>query len=101
MARLSPDEFSDASGDRRVRRLGSVDRADASRRRARRSARPAQGAAAVAVGADLRDDRKNLPNAVALNSLQFNLSRAIGPLLAGLTLAAWGSVSCFILNALS
>ncbi len=50
---------------------------------------------------DLLDDRKNLPNAVAMNSLQFNLSRAIGPLLAGVTLAAWGSVSCFLLNALS
>jgi MFS family permease len=50
---------------------------------------------------DLLDDRRRLPNAVAMNSLQFNLSRAIGPLLAGVTLAAWGSVSCFALNALS
>lgn len=50
---------------------------------------------------DLLDDRKNLSNAVAMNSLQFNLSRAIGPLLAGLALSAWGSFWCFFLNALS
>ena len=28
-------------------------------------------------------DRKDLPNAIALNSVQFNLARIIGPLLAG------------------
>ncbi len=50
---------------------------------------------------DLLDDRSRLSNAVAMNSLQFNLSRAIGPLLAGLTLAAWGSFWCFLFNALS
>jgi MFS family permease len=50
---------------------------------------------------DLLDDRARLPNAVAMNSLQFNLSRVIGPLLAGATLAAWGSFWCFFLNALS
>lgn len=50
---------------------------------------------------DLLDDRKNLSNAVAMNSLQFNLSRAIGPLFAGLALSAWGSFWCFFLNALS
>lgn len=50
---------------------------------------------------DLLDDRKRLPNAVAMNSLQFNLSRAFGPLIAGLTLAAWGSFWCFLFNAIS
>ena len=50
---------------------------------------------------DLLDDRSRLPNAVAMNSLQFNLSRVIGPLLAGLTLSAWGSFWCFLFNALS
>ncbi|HSY48752.1 MAG TPA: MFS transporter [Thermoanaerobaculia bacterium] len=50
---------------------------------------------------DLLDDRARLSNAVAMNSLQFNLSRVLGPLLAGLTLAAWGSLWCFLLNALS
>jgi MFS family permease len=59
------------------------------------------GPAYQAMVVDLLDDRTRLPNAVAMNSLQFNLSRAIGPLLAGLTLAAWGSFWCFLFNALS
>ncbi|HEY0144078.1 MAG TPA: MFS transporter [Thermoanaerobaculia bacterium] len=50
---------------------------------------------------DLLDDRARLPNAVAMNSLQFNLSRAIGPLIAGAALSAWGSFWCFLANALS
>jgi MFS family permease len=50
---------------------------------------------------DLLEDRARLPNAVAMNSLQFNLSRVVGPLLAGLALSAWGSFWCFFLNALS
>ena len=50
---------------------------------------------------DLLDDRRNLPNAVAMNSLQFNLSRAVGPVIAGATLAAWGPFWCFFVNALS
>lgn len=50
---------------------------------------------------DLLDDRRRLPNAVAMNSLQFNISRAVGPLIAGATLSAWGSFWCFFVNALS
>jgi MFS family permease len=50
---------------------------------------------------DLLDDRSRLSNAVAMNSLQFNLSRALGPLIAGVTLAAWGPFWCFFFNALS
>ncbi len=50
---------------------------------------------------DLLEDRARLANAVAMNSLQFNVARALGPLLAGLTLHAWGSVWCFLINALS
>mgnify|MGYP006170942389 CR=1 FL=1 len=46
-------------------------------------------------------DKKDLPNAVALNSIQFNLARVIGPLLAGAALAAFGMVACFGLNGLS
>ena len=42
-----------------------------------------------------------LPNAIALNSIQFNLARVIGPLLAGLALTAWGTAVCFGLNGLS
>ena len=42
-----------------------------------------------------------IPNAVALNSLQFNLSRAIGPVIAGLLLARGGTGACFVVNAVS
>jgi MFS family permease len=45
--------------------------------------------------------KKDLPNAIALNSIQFNLARVVGPLLAGATLAAWGGAACFGLNGLS
>ncbi|HKC11701.1 MAG TPA: MFS transporter, partial [Vicinamibacteria bacterium] len=44
---------------------------------------------------------EKIPNAVALNSLQFNLSRAIGPVIAGLLLARAGTGACFAANALS
>jgi predicted MFS family arabinose efflux permease len=44
---------------------------------------------------------QQIPNAVALNSLQFNLSRAIGPMIAGLILARWGTGPCFAVNAVS
>lgn len=50
---------------------------------------------------DLLDDRKRLPNAIAMNSLQFQLSRALGPLLAGVTLSAYGPFWCFFFNAIS
>jgi predicted MFS family arabinose efflux permease len=43
----------------------------------------------------------HIPNAVALNSLQFNLSRFLGPALAGLLLATAGTGPCFLVNALS
>lgn len=43
----------------------------------------------------------HLPNAIALNSIQFNIARVLGPLLAGVTLAAFGSAACFGLNGLS
>ncbi|MCU1385715.1 MAG: putative multidrug-efflux transporterc [Acidobacteria bacterium] len=55
-------------------------------------------------------DKKDLPNAVALNSIQFNVARVIGPLLFGLTLTLFGQWgydeaqamnACFALNALS
>jgi len=42
-----------------------------------------------------------IQSAVALNSLQFNLSRVIGPVLAGLLLAYAGTGWCFAVNALS
>jgi MFS family permease len=45
--------------------------------------------------------KAHLPNAIAFNSIQFNLARVIGPLLAGGALAAFGMVACFGLNGLS
>jgi predicted MFS family arabinose efflux permease len=42
-----------------------------------------------------------IPNAVALNSLQFNLSRMVGPVIAGLLLARGGTLSCFVFNVVS
>jgi MFS family permease len=44
---------------------------------------------------------EHLPNAVALNSIQFNIARVIGPLLAGAALHRFGMVSCFTLNGIS
>ncbi|PYQ06592.1 MAG: MFS transporter [Acidobacteria bacterium] len=44
---------------------------------------------------------RQIPNAVALNSLQFNLSRAVGPVIAGVILASWGTGPCFAVNAVS
>jgi predicted MFS family arabinose efflux permease len=55
-------------------------------------------------------DKKDLPNAVALNSIQFNVARVLGPLAFAGTIAAfakWGfsdpqaMAACFALNALS
>ena len=45
--------------------------------------------------------REDVPNAVAMNSMQFNLARVIGPILAGLALTVWGAAICFGLNGLS
>jgi predicted MFS family arabinose efflux permease len=45
--------------------------------------------------------KEHLPNAIALNSIQFNLAQVIGPVVAGAVLAAFGMVACFGLNAIS
>jgi MFS family permease len=46
-------------------------------------------------------DRDDMPNAIALNSIQFNLAVTVGPALAGVTLAKLGEKWCFGLNAVS
>jgi predicted MFS family arabinose efflux permease len=46
-------------------------------------------------------DRDDMPNAIALNSIQFNLAVTVGPALGGITLARLGEKWCFGLNALS
>jgi predicted MFS family arabinose efflux permease len=44
---------------------------------------------------------EDMPNAIALNSIQFNLAVTVGPALAGITLARFGEKWCFGPNALS
>ena len=46
-------------------------------------------------------DRKDVPNAIALNSIQFNLARAVGPVLAAFALTYGGSMFCFLANGIS
>jgi predicted MFS family arabinose efflux permease len=46
-------------------------------------------------------DRDDMPNAIALNSTQFNLAVTVGPALGGLALAKLGEKWCFGLNAIS
>src|SRR5215831_11445537 len=46
-------------------------------------------------------EREDMPNAIALNSIQFNLAVTVGPALAGITLARLGEKWCFGLNAVS
>jgi MFS family permease len=58
---------------------------------------PARQALAV----DLIEDRRDLQNAIALNSTMFNLARVVGPAVGGLILAAVGAAWCFGLNGLS
>lgn len=45
--------------------------------------------------------REDLPGAVALNSLGFNLARAAGPAIGGAVVASFGPQAAFLLNALS
>ena len=47
------------------------------------------------------DEKDDLPNALALNSSMVNLSRIIGPAIAGIVLETLGDGACFLLNALS
>jgi predicted MFS family arabinose efflux permease len=44
---------------------------------------------------------RHLSNAIALNSIQYNLARIIGPVIGGLTLANLGAAWCFGLNGAS
>ena len=45
--------------------------------------------------------REDLPGAIALNSLGFNLARASGPAIGGLVVASFGADAAFLLNAIS
>jgi len=46
-------------------------------------------------------EKKDISNAIALNSIQFNLARIIGPVIAGLAFTALGAAACFLLNSVS
>jgi len=45
--------------------------------------------------------KKDLPNAIALNSTAFNLGRIVGPALAGIAIGKLGFSACFFLNSAS
>ncbi|MEV0178766.1 MFS transporter [Streptomyces sp. NPDC050625] len=45
--------------------------------------------------------REGVPTAVSLNAAQFNVARVLGPALAGLTVAAFGTGPVFLVNAVS
>ncbi len=45
--------------------------------------------------------REDVPNAVAMNSMQFNLARVIGPAIGGVVFATLGAAWCFLINGLS
>jgi MFS family permease len=49
----------------------------------------------------LLDDRDDLPNAIALNSILMNGARLVGPSIGGFIVAAWGETACFAINAAS
>lgn len=46
-------------------------------------------------------EREDLQNAIALNSIQFNLARVVGPAIGGIALVKLGPAWCFTLNGLS
>jgi MFS family permease len=46
-------------------------------------------------------DKRDLPNAIALNSTIFNGARLIGPSIAGIIIAATSEGTCFVVNAAS
>lgn len=47
------------------------------------------------------EEKENLGNAIALNSMMFNFARLIGPSLAGVLIALSGEGICFLINAVS
>ncbi|HJP85334.1 MAG TPA: MFS transporter [Gemmatimonadaceae bacterium] len=47
------------------------------------------------------EDRRDLPNAIALNSSMVNASRIIGPSVGGILIAAFGEAWCFTVDAIS
>jgi len=50
---------------------------------------------------EMIEDKKDLPNAIALNSSMFNGARLLGPSVAGILIAAVGEGTCFLINGVS
>ncbi|MDP3789114.1 MAG: MFS transporter, partial [Candidatus Omnitrophota bacterium] len=50
---------------------------------------------------DMVEKKEALGNAIALNSMMFNLARLIGPSIAGVLIALAGEGTCFLLNGIS
>lgn len=50
---------------------------------------------------EMVEDRRDLSNAIALNSSMFNGARLVGPSVAGVLIAAFGEGYCFLLDGLS
>jgi MFS family permease len=50
---------------------------------------------------EMVDNEEDLPNAIALNSMIFNMARQIGPLLAGFLIGLVSEAACFFLNGVS
>jgi MFS family permease len=50
---------------------------------------------------EMVEEKKDLGNAIALNSSMVNLARLLGPSAAGLLIAAFGEGTCFLINAIS
>src|SRR4051812_26590444 len=46
-------------------------------------------------------EKEDMPNAIALQSIQFNVARVVGPAVGGLAMTYLGEVWCFGLNGLS
>ena len=50
---------------------------------------------------ELVGNKADLPNAIAVTSLMANCGRLVGPVLAGIVIAALGEPACFVINALT
>ena len=50
---------------------------------------------------EMIENKEDLPNAIALNSMMFNTARLLGPSLAGFLLAATSELVCFLINGIS
>lgn len=50
---------------------------------------------------EMVDNDEDLPNAIALNSMVFNLARLLGPPIAGFIIAFRGETACFFINGIS